>query len=120
VSNLARKPYEHWGGSPGAKEMPVKKVQRLARISPGEKVLFVLFVLFVAFLAVKIITVQASIYEVNKDIQDIRAAVQEQTKINDDLSTQVEELSKYERVWKKAQELGLNLNENNVRVVENR
>lgn len=120
MSNLARKQYEQIDQSLGTKELPVKKVRHHARISPGEKALFILFVLFVAFMAVKIISVQASIYEVNKDIQDVRASVQEQTKLNDDLSMQVAELSKYERVWKKAQDLGLNLNENNVKVVEKR
>ncbi|MFS0643583.1 cell division protein FtsL [Siminovitchia sp. 179-K 8D1 HS] len=120
MSNLARKQYEQPGQSLGTKDLPVKKVQRHARISPGEKVLFMIFVLFVTFMAVKIVSVQASIYEVNKEIQDVRASVQEQAKINDDLSLQVADLSKYERVWKKAQELGLNLNENNVKVVEKR
>lgn len=118
MSNLARKQYEQIHQSSGMKELPEKKVQRHSRVSPGEKALFILFVLFVAFMAVKIISVQSNIYEVNKDIQDVRDSVQEQAKINDDLSMQVADLSKYERVWKKAQDLGLNLNENNVKVVE--
>ena len=35
------------------------------------------------------------------------------------LKVQVGELSTYERIWQKAQELGLTLNEKNVKVVPN-
>ncbi|ONK23329.1 cell division protein FtsL [Bacillus sp. VT-16-64] len=120
MSNLARKQHETIHKSLGPKEVPVQKVQRLARISPGEKILFIIFVLFVAFMAVKIVSVQSNIYEVNKDIQDVRTSVQEQAKINADLSMQVDDLSKYDRIWEKAKELGFDLNENNVKVVEKR
>ena len=118
MSNLARKHQEY--ASSQQQEVQIKTVQRHARISPGEKILFFLLVGFIIFMAVKIITVQAAVYEVNKDIQVVESSIQEQAKVNDDLAMQVDDLSKYERVWKKAKELGLNLNENNVKVVENR
>lgn len=39
-------------------------------------------------------------------------------KANNDLKLQVSELSTYERILEKAKELGLNLKEKNVKVVE--
>ena len=44
---------------------------------------------------------------------------QEQQKVNSDLEVQVSELSTYERIWEKAKQLGLTLNEDNVKGVEN-
>jgi cell division protein FtsL len=87
-------------------------------ISPGEKILGITFCAALCFGAVQIISNQASIYEINKDIQETTSKIQTQTRVNTDLAMQVEELSTYERIWAKAKELGLKLNENNVKVVQ--
>ena len=96
----------------------IHKGKRRAFITPGEKVLSLVFVLFVCFMAVKIISVQASIYDVNKDIQTTQQSIKEQDKANKDLKMQISELSRYERVWEKAKGLGLKLDDKNVKVVE--
>ncbi|WML49346.1 hypothetical protein RCG23_04745 [Neobacillus sp. PS3-34] len=44
---------------------------------------------------------QAKIYSVNKDIQDIQVSMKEQEKVNSDLKDQVSELSTYERIWER-------------------
>ncbi|MFD1705792.1 cell division protein FtsL [Siminovitchia sediminis] len=118
MSNLARQLQENQSIQP--KDVQVQKVQRHVKISPGEKLLFLLLAAFIIFMSVKILSVQADIYEVNKELQEVETAIQNHEKITSDLDMQVDELSRYERVWKKANELGLNLNENNVKVVENR
>ena len=96
----------------------VRTVGKFSKVTLGEKLLGAVLIAFVCFIAVKIISAQAAIYEVNKDIQDVQKTVQEQKKINDDLDVQVKELSRHDRIWNKAKSLGLNLNENNVKVVE--
>ena len=118
MSNLARQLQQN--NSAQQKEVQITKVQRHVKIRPGEKVLYLLLAAFIIFMAVKIVTVQAAVYEVNKDVQEMERTIQKHEKVNDDLAMQVDELSRYERVWKKAKELGLNLNENNVKVVENK
>ena len=72
----------------------------------------------VCFGSVHIISNQASIYQVNKEIQDTKVTIQEQEKLNSDLNIQVNELSQYERIRDKAQELGLTLNDQNIKVVQ--
>ncbi|MFS0782402.1 cell division protein FtsL [Bacillus sp. 1P06AnD] len=89
-----------------------------AKVTLGEKVLVVAFALILVFLAVKIVSNQYSIYTINKDIQKAEASVDEQVKENNDLKVQVSELSRYERIWEKASKLGLKLDENNVKVVQ--
>ncbi|GIN91466.1 cell division protein FtsL [Siminovitchia terrae] len=118
MSNLAQQLQQN--NSVQQKEVQKTTVRRHVKISPGEKVLYLLLAAFIIFMAVKIITVQAAVYDTNKEAQEVERNIQKHEKVNADLAMQVDELSRYERVWKKAKELGLNLNENNVKVVENR
>ncbi|MBS4177217.1 cell division protein FtsL [Lederbergia citrea] len=118
MSNLARKHQQHYNEPVKQTEVQVKTIRRHSKITPGEKFIGMLLIAFVAVMAIQIISAQAAIYEVNKDIEDVKTAIQEQQKVNGDLEIQVSDLSRYERVWNKAKELGLNLDENNVRVVE--
>ena len=116
MSNLARKYLEQ--------QLTEKKVEKKSQVlikkswlTPGEKIIGLAFAVFVCFGSVHIISNQAKIYEVNKDIQVIEAKVSEQQKVNSDLQVQVSELSAYERIYKKAKEMGLIKDENNVKVV---
>lgn len=96
-----------------------KKVRKQKRwLSPGEKILGIAFGAVVCFGSVHIISNQSSIYELNKEIQDTQAMIQEQQKSNSDLTIQVSELSQYDRIKDKARALGLELNDQNVKVVQ--
>ncbi|MCQ6273995.1 cell division protein FtsL [Bacillus sp. V3B] len=96
-----------------------KKVQKQKRwLSPGEKILGIAFGVVICFGSVQIISNQSSIYELNKEIQDTQVTIQEQQKLNSDLTVQISELSQYDRIKEKARELGLELNEQNVKVVQ--
>lgn len=103
-------------------EQPQQTVQtvviRKTKISIGELFLICSLAFVMTFVGVKMISKQASIYKMNKDIQQVEASVQSQTKVNEDLKVRVKELSEYDRLWKKAEELGLKRNANNVKVVQ--
>ncbi|MBS4217846.1 cell division protein FtsL [Bacillus sp. FJAT-49711] len=120
MSNLARKHYQQHIETQQPTQVQVKTIRRHAKITPGEKFLSILLVAFVIVMAVQIISAQTKIYEVNKNIEDVKSAIFEQQKINGDLESQVKELSSNERVMKIARKSGLDLDENNVRVVENK
>jgi cell division protein FtsL len=98
------------------KNVPI--VKRRARVTLGEKCLAVLFVGMVLIGGIKIVSNSVALYETNLDIQKLEAKIQNQQRVNNDLKVQVKELSTYERIWAKAKELGLALNENNVKVVQ--
>lgn len=93
---------------------------RKSWLTPGEKIMGVAFAGLICFGAVHLISNQAQIYEINQDIQAIETQVKEQQKVNSDLEVQVSELSTYERIYEKAKQMGLVLNENNVKVVQER
>jgi cell division protein FtsL len=97
---------------------PRPKRKRKIRITLGEKIILFSFAMFIVYSGVKIVSNQVAIYEANKEIQQLETTIQEQKKYNNDLSVQIQELSTYERILQKAKELGLSLNENNVKVVQ--
>lgn len=88
--------------------------------SVGEKFLFMLFSAAIVLFSTMILHTQAQINETNREVQMISKDITEVKKQNMELSIQVSEKSTYERIWEKAKELGLNLNENNVKVVPGR
>ena len=68
--------------------------------------------------AVKIISNSFVVYEISIEIQKTETKIENQLKVNSDLHVQVEELSTYDRIWEKAKQLGLTLNQNNVKTVQ--
>lgn len=91
---------------------------RKSWLTPGEKILGVAFAGIVCFGAIHIISNQAKIYEVNKDIQKVEDKIKAQQQVNSDLQAQVKGLSNYQRIYEKAKKMGLQLNENNIKVVQ--
>lgn len=118
MSNLARDLQQHRQQVVKTDQQRVPIKIRKSWLTPGEKIIGVAFAGLVCFGAVHLISNQAKIYEVNKEIQSIETKVMEQQKVNNDLHAQVKELSSYDRIFKKAKEMGLIINENNVKVVQ--
>jgi cell division protein FtsL len=116
LSNLARKFLEQQKTEQKVQKAGQVKIKK-SWLTPGEKIIGLAFAGLVCFGSVHIITNQVKIYEVNKDIQVMEAKVADQQKLNSDLQVQVSELSAYDRIYKKAKDLGLIKNENNVKVV---
>ena len=94
-----------------------KKVGRSPLITGKEKVLYITFVIAVTLVAISILHTQGQIQTTTIEIQELESEIQGITKENVELKVQVSELSTYERIWEKAKELGLTLNEKNVKVV---
>ncbi|MBE1553561.1 cell division protein FtsL [Sporosarcina limicola] len=94
---------------------PYRKV-----FSVGEKVLFVLFSTILVFFSTLILQTQAQINDANRAVEMVGNEITEMGKQNMELSNQVKQRSTYDAIWKKAKELGLNLNDSNVKVVPGR
>jgi len=107
-------PYQQPTNQPNTSK--VKKKQRKI-ITAREKFLYIAFVIVVATLSVFVLHKQSSIQKTTIEIQKIEREIAEIEKENADLKVQVSELSTYERIWEKANSLGLTLKEDNVKVV---
>jgi len=91
--------------------------QKKGIITKGEKLLLLGLLATVITLAISIVQVQTSVRATTTEIAQLEQQIDTTSKENTDLSIQVRELSTYESIWKKAEELGLKLNEQNVKVV---
>lgn len=121
MSNLAMKLEQQRQEQQQQQQMPVQEpiiIKRRSSITPGEKFLIVLFVSLFVIGAINIVAKSYTVYQANVEIQKTEAKIEEQTKLNSDLHVQVEELSTYDRIWEKAKELGLTLDQNNVKSVQ--
>ena len=87
------------------------------RITKGEKYIYCLIAGIIFFCSFKIVSNQAAIYQVNKEIQVISSEVTEQTRMTEDLTASVNELLEYDRVLSTAKKQGLEMNKDNVKVV---
>ena len=98
-------------------QQPPKKKPDIKFFTAGEKFLFIILAVVVASFAISILHTQGEIQTLSMEIQSIEREITEVTNNNVDLKVRVSELSTHERIWEKAEELGLTLNENNVKVV---
>lgn len=82
-----------------------------------EKMMLLVLVSVIAVLSISVLNKQAAIQTTTMEIQKIEKEVEETSKENVDLTVRVSELSTHENIWKKAEELGLTQNVENVKVV---
>lgn len=118
MSSLARKLQEQQSQQRQHVATPERRRGLWHQVTPGEKLIWIIFAALLCFGAVQVISAQSEIYKVNKDIQEVKSSITDMEKVNGDLKVQVKELSNYDRIMLKAKELGLMLNENNVKVVQ--
>jgi len=97
-----------------------KSVQKKSRITKGEKFIYMFFGLALFFFSFQIVSNQASIYQMNKEIQILETHIGEQEKVVQELKSQVQDLSQYDRLTEEAKKLGLTNNRQNVKVVTNK
>jgi len=119
MSNLARK----WQYTEEKQKQVQKKtvtVKKTKRFTKGEKLFYLLFACFLCYFSSVIITNQASIYDVNKQIQILESEIGEQEKVVQDLKSQVDDLSRYGRLLDAAKKQGLGINTENVKVVKSK
>ncbi|MCT8139030.1 cell division protein FtsL [Anaerobacillus sp. CMMVII] len=91
-----------------------------SRITSGEKFLYFTTIIGVAFAAYLIISTYASIYITNSEIHALERSINNQVTNNEALQLQVTELSAPDRILQIATEqLGMTLNDKNVKVVQN-
>lgn len=82
-----------------------------------EKSMLLVLVGIVVVLSIFVLNNQAAIQMTSMDIQKVETKIEKISRQNIDLTVRVSELSTYDSIWKKAEELGLTQNELNVKVV---
>ena len=97
----------------------ISKPQKLRKSVFSFRELIVIGLFSVAFLFAlsSIVQIQSNVFSVNAENVSLQSQIEGQKKMNKDLTDQVRELSMPETVIAKANQLGLSLNDNNVKVV---
>ncbi|KRN54637.1 hypothetical protein IV74_GL002221 [Carnobacterium divergens DSM 20623] len=90
---------------------------RTAGITKFEKALLGAVAIIAFALISACITMQISIATTNRSLQDTTTKIADISKVNENLHQEVQELSRYDRVYSIAGAAGLKMNENNVRNV---
>ncbi len=88
------------------------------KLTVFEKLVLGLFITLVIFAGVFVVSRQAALYSTTKDIQHLNASIQDQEKMNNDMYVKVQQLSTYDRILEKAKAFGMQLDEKNVKVVQ--
>lgn len=104
-------------------EQPKKQAKiRKSRkwVTTGEKFLYVLLTSILVLFASTILHTGSELNDMNREVSALGSKLDETAKKNIELSVQMKSESTHEKVWEKAKKLGLNLNENNVKVVPGR
>lgn len=83
----------------------------------AEKMVLLVLVSIIVVLSISALNKQAAIQTTTIEIQKVEKEIVEISNQNVDLKVRVGELSTHENIWKKAEELGLTQNVENVKVV---
>lgn len=86
-------------------------------ITKCEKILIAAATLIIFALGVACVSLEIMVANANREVQDTNRSVEEMTVVNNNLSQEVQELSRYDRVYAIAKANGLEMNESNVRNV---
>lgn len=93
---------------------PEPKKQKLTKF---EKILITAASIVVFALGVACISLEIMVATSNREVQDTNREIEEIAVINTNLEQEVQELSRYDRVYEIARTYGLEMNEDNVRNV---
>ncbi|ADC48212.1 Divisome protein FtsL [Alkalihalophilus pseudofirmus OF4] len=94
--------------------------RRRTKITLGEKIIASAMAVIAFALIGLMLHNYASIYSLNKDVHQLQGTIAEQSQVNEGLSLQVVELSAPDRILDIATgELGMSLDDNKVKVVQN-
>lgn len=93
------------------------RIPKKQGISKAEKILFTIAGSIVFALGVASVSLEIMVANVNREVQDMNRSIEEVVVVNNNLSQEVQELSRYDRVYSIAKKHGLEMNEENVRNV---
>lgn len=99
---------------PKKKKVTRTKVVGISRI---EKVVYISLITMIALISIYILSLKLDAYNNKTQIAELDSKIEQQQTTNSDLKTESMKQSSYERIYEKAEDYGLKLNNDNVKVV---
>lgn len=94
------------------------KKSKVVGIKRGEALVYVMLMIMITIAAVFVLSSKMEAYEMQSEITNIESEIATKNSEIDELNTEVTHLASYDRIYEKAGELGLELDNGNVKVVE--
>ncbi|UXU82953.1 cell division protein FtsL [Mammaliicoccus sciuri] len=99
---------------PQKKKVNKTKVVGISRI---EKVVYISLITMIALISIYMLSLKMDAYNNKTQIAELDSKIEQQQTTNSDLKTESMKQSSYERIYEKAEDYGLKLNNDNVKVV---
>lgn len=99
---------------PQKKKVKKTKVVGISRI---EKVVYISLITMIALTSIYMLSLKMDAYNNKTQIAELDSKIEQQQTTNSDLKTESMKQSSYERIYEKAEDYGLKLNNDNVKVV---
>lgn len=91
---------------------------KVVGIKRGEAIIYITLIIMITIAAVFVLSSKMEAYELQTEITNIESEIATKNGEIDELNTEVTHLASYDRIYEKAGELGLDLDNGNVKVVE--
>ncbi len=99
---------------PQKKKVKKTKIVGISRI---EKVVYISLITMIALISIYMLSLKMDAYNNKTQIAELDSKIEQQQTTNSDLKTESMKQSSYERIYEKAEDYGLKLNNDNVKVV---
>lgn len=99
---------------PQKKKVKKTKVVGISRI---EKIVYISLITMIALISIYMLSLKMDAYNNKTQIAELDSKIEQQQTTNSDLKTESMKQSSYERIYEKAEDYGLKLNNDNVKVV---
>ncbi|HHU6750734.1 TPA: cell division protein FtsL [Staphylococcus pseudintermedius] len=93
------------------------KKQVVVKLTRFEKMLYITLVTVIAVISIYMLSLKMDAYDTRGKIADLDQKIEKQTSQNSALKSETMENSSYKRIYKKAEEQGMSLKNDNVKVV---
>lgn len=91
---------------------------KVVGIKRGEAIIYLTLMIMITVAAVFVLSSKMDAYELQSEITNVESEIATKNGEIDELNTEVTHLASYDRIYEKAGELGLDLDNGNVKVVE--
>lgn len=91
---------------------------KVVGIKRAEAIIYITLMIMITVAAVFVLSSKMEAYELQSEVTNIESEIATKNGEIDELNTEVTHLASYDRIYEKAGELGLDLDNGNVKVVE--
>lgn len=121
-------PYHHVEAQPQRRPQPQTRPQTKTRqsqvkktvvvgLTRFEKMLYISLITIIAVISIYMLSLKMDAYDTNGKIADLNQKIEKQTSQNSALEAETKQNASYKRIYDKAQQQGMSLKNDNVKVV---